>query len=435
MHSLRHTPLLGVLLVVAGCPVDNPGVTPPTDRFHFPVSLAVSQPQAGGSPVLYVVSSNFDLRYNRGTVHAVDLGKLGDVPDGDITPGVDPEHGYVHIGQFAGTAGVYPVPGATDHLRLFVPVRADNRLHVLEAQGAQVTCANPRADAGRDWLRDPLELASPEDDLVKAQDPCAAGVRGREVYVSHIGRVRNDAGDYGESFLVRFDAENLGPLSFLPIGVPTSEALAAAPGAIYFTGRSVYNEEPQPLRVLLDDGTVLDVGLDDETRLKEARGVAVSSDARRVFIATRGPDASSSNIGQGPDGLLIVDVTTDPWTGRPKHRASRFVPMPAGPSEVLAIPRVGARDLVAVSCTRGNAVAFYDDGVGEVVSVVEDIDQPFGLAHTARPTGGERVFVAGFGDHLVHVIDIPDPANGRTAIRVGRLGNGTHPPAESEEEQ
>ncbi|WP_437491646.1 hypothetical protein WME75_16015 [Sorangium sp. So ce1014] len=59
-------------LGVAGCFVDSEGLPPPAEGFYFPTGLAASP----GGRVLYVANSDFDLRYNGGTVQALDLQRL-----------------------------------------------------------------------------------------------------------------------------------------------------------------------------------------------------------------------------------------------------------------------------------------------------------------------------------------------------------------------
>ncbi|WP_437580517.1 hypothetical protein [Sorangium sp. So ce887] len=80
-RALLQTPrVVGVGLVasilgglgVAGCFVDSEGLPPPAEGFYFPTGLAASL----GGRVLYVANSDFDLRYNGGTVQALDLQRL-----------------------------------------------------------------------------------------------------------------------------------------------------------------------------------------------------------------------------------------------------------------------------------------------------------------------------------------------------------------------
>jgi hypothetical protein len=59
---------------LAGCYINDAGLSPPTDSFYYPTGLVVSP----GGKVLYVANSDFDLQYNGGTVQALDLTRLRD---------------------------------------------------------------------------------------------------------------------------------------------------------------------------------------------------------------------------------------------------------------------------------------------------------------------------------------------------------------------
>jgi DNA-binding beta-propeller fold protein YncE len=70
---------LAVLAICASaCNLDNPGFTPPRGRITYPIAVALSsETSANGAPrYLFVANSNFDLRYNAGSVHTYDLEAL-----------------------------------------------------------------------------------------------------------------------------------------------------------------------------------------------------------------------------------------------------------------------------------------------------------------------------------------------------------------------
>src|SRR5262245_22223092 len=95
-----------VAICASACNLDNPGFTPPRGRITYPIGLALSQDGDAAPRYLYVANSNFDLRYNAGSVHAYDLEALqraiedndcrepfeeaepdaGEVPDGSVAP-------------------------------------------------------------------------------------------------------------------------------------------------------------------------------------------------------------------------------------------------------------------------------------------------------------------------------------------------------------
>ena len=81
--TVRFWGALGVFAVglVGACSLHQDGVTPPDNRIAFPAG-AVIEPSGRW---MYVVNSNSDLRYNAGTVVAVDLSKVRRDDPGDST--------------------------------------------------------------------------------------------------------------------------------------------------------------------------------------------------------------------------------------------------------------------------------------------------------------------------------------------------------------
>lgn len=437
MPVKTYIPVLALALV-CGCAKDTIGSPPPKDGFYFPVSVAAVE-SVPGQPVLYVVSSNFDLRYNRGSVIAVDLAKLTRL-DGPVTAGVDLDRGYALIDAFAGEVAYYAAAP-----RLFVPTRYAGRLYALQIdEPGKLSCLPAAESPGQDCLEQGIELEDPNNEAVRAADPFGVAIDGQTVFITHVDQADNPPDSFKDpaSYLTSVDALSLGPPSFLPIGLAPTQGIAVTPAGLYLAGRAlVVDELGSSLalrRVLADrpcatnaecgmEGGVcmggqcrrsLDAGLTSSTRIEEARSVVLSSDATRLFISTR-----------SPDGLLTLDIAPDA-AGAPRNRFLGFVTLPAGPNQMLVVPRPGQRDLVAVSCTNGNAVALYDDELGEVTGVVEGIEEPFGLARASLPgaPAGTRLFVASFGNHTVDVVDIPDINRPRAASVVGRLGYGAHRP-------
>jgi len=62
---------------VCACNLDNPGTSPPPGALSYPIALALGKESNGkASKLLYVANSNFDLRYNAGSIQAYDLDKI-----------------------------------------------------------------------------------------------------------------------------------------------------------------------------------------------------------------------------------------------------------------------------------------------------------------------------------------------------------------------
>jgi len=162
-----RTRALAVALAVAGCGFGESGIAPPADRIFFPAGIAVDP----GGGWLYVVNSNSDLRFNAGTVVAVNLAEAakdrartdwGRCPNSIF---VEPqnaasrfccrdflddrivncdERGYVdpaatvRIGSFGGGIAVQSYEKGGQALRrLFVAVRAEPSLTFIDVSPTQ----------------------------------------------------------------------------------------------------------------------------------------------------------------------------------------------------------------------------------------------------------------------------------------------------------
>jgi hypothetical protein len=153
-----------------GCFTGGEGLSPPIDRFYYPTGLAIS---ASGK-ALYVANSDFDLRYDGGTVLAIDLAAVRDEatrvrnaliagaaldaacangPNADtvLYPGpckpLVTKSGAVPfikdtaiIGAFASGAALATGPEGT---RLFVPVRGDPSITYFDVTGDVAEGSDP----------------------------------------------------------------------------------------------------------------------------------------------------------------------------------------------------------------------------------------------------------------------------------------------------
>jgi hypothetical protein len=173
---------LAVVAAAGGCNFGQSGIEPPADRIFLPAGIAVD-PEA---PLLYVVNSNSDLRFNAGTIAVVDLARAHailanaaaapyptcvktrfsrteevpddyccrDLVDSRITNCTEPQliqaEATVALGSFGGTLRLQRFvrdDGATMR-RLFVAVRAEPSITFADvsvtAGRASIRCTGPR---------------------------------------------------------------------------------------------------------------------------------------------------------------------------------------------------------------------------------------------------------------------------------------------------
>jgi DNA-binding beta-propeller fold protein YncE len=75
MNLIRAAAL--VALALGACNLENPGYDAPVGELAYPIAIALSDPSREGGPsYLYVANSNFDLRFNGGSVQSYDLDVL-----------------------------------------------------------------------------------------------------------------------------------------------------------------------------------------------------------------------------------------------------------------------------------------------------------------------------------------------------------------------
>lgn len=425
--TLLATVVAGALL--AGCAQETPGTPPPNDRFYYPTGVALVPGADGGPGFLYVASSNFDLRFNRGTLAAVDLASLPLPASAPSVPAtIDAAHiaSQVKIDVFAGPLGVYQPAGAPATMRrLFVAGRQNNTLDAVDVDGATLKCT---LDASTD------DCAASAVNLGDAlSDAWRPTVVGDNVFVSHLSPLDNPkgSGKARVSSLARISATDLKTRVVLPLGAADSDigtepvsAMQAIGDYLFLGGRAVLNANTAPMRYVrlpvfdafAQSNTVVEgagkVLLDPEIDLRDVRSMALSSDKSRLFVITRAPDA-----------LAVLQVAPD-FSGFPRFTVAGVADLPSGASEMAVISRgPGRRDLVAVTCQTTNVVALYDDELGREVAELRGVgEQPFGIAAGPRPGGGARLYATAFGRGTFSVIDLPDLDNAASASVLANVG-------------
>ena len=437
------------VVALCACPGSKPISAPPDGGFYFPSGLVHEDDPNSPEGLLYVVSSNFDKRYDFGTITAVDLSTIGLPAFGASVAASGPvaiTDLKIHSGSVAFVASfggeMAPYEAANGVHRLFLPTRSEGQaLFAFDAPPLSGAGAAPEihcvpdvkanADGSMDCTKGGWSLVANETDRVTSQPraPSPIGVSvnqaSGEVWVAHAAPADTPRGTGLNyiSYLVRTSATDPGITndSFVNIGIAGgTHAVAIGNNWVFASGRYA------PIGMLLTrmvqsgndvangDRLVLNSGLEAEIRVGEARGIALSTDHRRLYIAGRSPDA-----------LVVADVqgADTPLPTVPYVRTIRSVPLPEAPQVVRALPRTGRSDLVLVPCASAGVLAIYDDDVGDLVAQVPGIgQQPGEMTVDMRPPGA-RVFISNFTDGRVAVVDIPDlnrPQEARVVAQLGR---------------
>lgn len=455
------------LVVVCACNATftNP---PPAGRFLFPTGLAHVDVEGSDSGVLFVATSNWNLRFTSGSVSAVKLDGVGlpafgaPVDGGPLELADLGDVSTALVTSFAGEMGV--LARGNGKFRIFVPSRGrGDKLHAVDAEigdGVKLSCfpAGPSGDPTNCEKTAPSlspdALQKTSEGVPRVEQPYGVSVRPRacrentdcggdrtcvsdacisaagesmgDVYVTHLTQVDSPLGsrlNY-RSYLAHLESDQMtvDASSFLNIGYGAGNSAVTGARWTYVTGRAVTTPAATTstfgnlLRLVDRKGNLVTTGLEGSFTVYQSRGAALDTKEERLFI-----------VGQSPDVLLVVAVGS-PQSDAPSVSLVHAVPLPNAPEEIAVISREGRGDLVAITCAGSyngevaGELALYDEDVGALVAHVPAIGiQPFGVTVDHRGNGA-RLFVSNFGDGRVAVIDIPDLFRPQDARLVAHLG-------------
>ena len=449
MQAFYALPFLLAFSLVSGC--DNTGEPPPVGRLVFPIAVAIS-PDGNH---LFVANSNFDLRYNAGSLHSYDLSVLNTALDqvlmacdptenecgiipmederDDLLDGIEPVAGLlvdqVRIGSYVDGMAIAP---RGDGARIYMPVRSEANLTYLQSNavgcfdcGAAIDCTVNRDALGRactdDHRRGDDEAATLRDIALPA-DPVGVTVGPlRDI-------VRGDSTDPGDGSYVLFahrdgraslffdqaegddDAPVLVhtlaglPTELVDITVEPSTQLAWLPSAlnpvvgrvgIAFDGATMEPERSY----LYNAGDLFVRGVDT--------GTVTRGDTRVVRFDPRPGVQRAYILSRRPRALLVAD-TSDTISNVEVIDA---IEVGFGPSrlEVVSFARGTAEDpdaertLAFISCYDSRDVYAIDVDLGRLVGIVRGLGGPFELAVDAPR---ERLYVLDFRSSVIRVIDL-----------------------------
>lgn len=444
---------------LAGCAGDEdrgPALDPA--RFHFPSGIALTEEEGAFPQRLLVVSSNTDLRFRSGRVHAFDretIDRLVDeatagCPDPSCPP-VDVRDlspalvGSVEIGDLAGQIAVSPLDGpGLPPARAFVPVRGRDAVVALDLDAAGIRCAAP----GDECLEGGAAFSRPDPFVIEA----ALG----QIYVGHGALGRQSTGIIG---MAQADAPfwSRGGGSLLPLDVGNTAVGGLASGAcridgggaevctVFANGRARIEGIQRILafdirRGALMAGPLFSRNLAPQQDGFDSRGIGIGTEGTRAYLANRFPDALAVvDVSRLPDlpsdtcllppGVELGEGAACPYLppnqgDRPRFATMDLSPSPEGPLVVRVIPRAlpagGTSDLIAMTTRR--SIAFFDGPSGALVGNLEGVGGgPSDLV--ARPRGtGLRLYVPSFERGTVAVVDLDDPFRPGEARLVARLG-------------
>lgn len=432
---------LALCAALSGCA--NEGSPPPLGRIYFPTALGISP----SGDQLFVANSNFDLKYNRGSLQSYDLDQLNAVLDEHCGPrtreerdrcGVIPEEdprpdltgnidllrvsglliSEVIIGSYANGMGVSPM---NDGARIYMPVRSDANLTFVDVDAEGCLSCGGAANAcdldetqrhectdafrsgddesatvrGIELPADPVALTvGPVTDLVSFDAP------GSYVLMAHRGgRV--------SLFLDALEGGSVAPRLVHTIeGLPTElVTLSVDPRSHIAWIPNASLPEVSRVGVAIDD----DLGALDRSFLYDAGSLRLSGidtgrnglgDTRAVQFDPR-PDVSRAYVlSRRPRALLAVN--TEENFGRAE--ILDIVEVGNGPSRLQVEQFTDSdRTLAFISCFDSRDLYVVDVEAARLVGIVRGLGGPFELAVDVRRN---RLYLTDFAQSVIRVLDL-----------------------------
>lgn len=447
--------LLGAF--VGGCaqPLEE-GDELPSTRFHFPTGVTLTPALPELPQRLLVVSSNTDLRFRSGKVHAFDRAALDELVDDaiaacvgedcgiaeifDLTPALV---GAVEVGDLAGEVAATGLDGPElPPVRAFVPVRGTRTVVAVDLDAEGIRCTRRDGRCVEEGVQFPRE------------DPFLVTTGLGQVFVGHGTLFRESNGAVGVASAASSIWEaGRGTLSSIGVGRTALGGLAV--GNCRREGReelctlfAISRSMTTTQRIFAFDfsasafpeSPLFSRNLAPAQDGRDSRGIAISPDGERAYLAQRNPSALAivdvtrmpdlpSDSCTIPEGVELPEGEGCPDLPPPTDEPPRFAtvalsPAPARPLLSAVIERRDPggepRDLVALLTERSLAL-FDADTSAMVANVLELGPGASGIAIAPRGEG-VRLYIPIFGRSVLTVVDIPDLFRPDSAEVVARLG-------------
>jgi hypothetical protein len=401
------------LLCAPACDRPPSGPHHPVDQLDYPVAVTADPSGA----LVWVTSGNFDLAWRGGAILAIDVidhsFMTTETEDGPVPVGAE-------IGSFPGPMELLVRDGRA--VAGYVLSRTESALYQVQLSGEEgaplVNCpGGERAESG--LMVCPAESAIDEQPITNEDLESDTLDLGIDPY----GALVHDIGEADRSLLLTGGMVdgNVALFELDAKGTPTGLAELDITGGLLdfvsnpLTGR-IYasHKHSNAISVLAlaspsahDDLGVLrleklgNIPLPANVlSVDHGRGMALSSDGRRLYTAYRAPSS-----------VVVIDVS-DQASADPSERVLAKIPVHSRPSDVVVAPAVpGLPELVYVSCYLGDRIDVIDPALGLTIDTIAAGDGPSGMAFLENEALGiRRLYVANFHGQSVGVIEL-DPGS------------------------
>jgi len=437
---------LSLILIAASwsCSLNHPGEAPSEGELYYPIAVAIPPVQedeadSGVPPrYLFVVNTNFDLRYNAGSVQAFDLDAIAErINDCDpseqcrIDSPADVLADEVLIGSFAATATFSPTGK-----RLYVPTRSNSSLTYIDVDldaknDAILSCGEGSGRrCGDDYVRGDESIASERELEITGESIGAVAARLTALADKEALSDTDNREDFEtiDGILV---AQRNGTVSFFTSRDKKDKGIEAGPQLVYMVenfDRDLTNIALDPVSgsvYLTSQETATTGGFKSLQRVrfyydkieKKAdlntsfiynagsvylRGVDLERDTRDIAFSPLAED-NVFVVSRTPNALLIVDFS-EARAGALEAYVSRTVKVGSGASR-LALGQIGddPRLFAFVSCFGSRELYIIDVELAEPVAVIQGFSGPF---EVVVDRWRKLAYVADFRSSIIRIVDL-----------------------------
>jgi len=382
---------LAALIALAACGQVR-GEVPDTKVFSYPTSV-VADP-AGDA--VYVVSTNFDSRWQFGWVTPID-GASNTILD----------KAAVETGSFAGQPAFEALAGKAS--RMILPIRDDDKLTLIDlardANGKPVlSCGAALADGRKrcgDDRSTPLGgiAHDPDANVIAVNDPFAIAVGQPVVIPGDQGTPETlerplYVGSLLEGTLLVFALRDGGKPVYqgyqvLEQGLHTLIEWPVSDDERVVLAGTRSRNVIHVVRIIRKDGAWTSM---TEEPVTIPQTSATGDYVRGMALSPRGPVLYAAY--RSPPSLVVFDIPAD---GRPILR--NFVALNGLPSEVAVYAPEGGPEIVYVTDYEGDSVYAVDPVIPQVLDRISIGQGPYGIAIAA-----DRAFIADFEEQKVSVV-------------------------------
>ena len=423
---------LALVAASSACDLENPGEDPPAGALYFPNALALSNEPDQAPRFLFVASTNYDLRYTSGALHAFSLDAIDEWIAERCGDDLGAESCFIDLDEVLADEVFIPTYATAialdpDGERLVVSSRTEGALSVIDVNlGADDARGdNPIASdllgCGSAGSRSCGATTTAGIDAVsgeRLEQPPAPS----DLLIGRLSDLTGEAADEQRDFVAA--AHQPGAVSLYvdttdddgreslrlssvmtDLGrTPTSIARDPASGLLHVTlrgsallrlGVAIDRESERGEAQLFPETPVTITG----GNISDFRSIAFLD--RPVGVGVAQGESQALLIAGQPSALVLANVT--PGAGSTlTGRVQRIAEIGAGGAR-LAVGSVGGRPLAAVSCLDGRSIYIVDLTSMETRAVVPNLSGPFGVAFDEAR---ERLYATDFRSSVVRIIDL-----------------------------